>query len=128
MHTAGTLILLLSCIFAGFVLYEILPPWGVKQIDVLELMKMLEEEKEMEHQYIDVRPTNKFQSLHVFGFRNIPLHHLNKEIHQLSKDRKVVVISERGNDSNEACRILKRNGFSDLVNVRGGIITWERYR
>lgn len=127
MISASTIILLLSCTFAGFVLYEILPPRGVKQIDVIELTKMLEEQKEG-HQYIDVRPAEQFHAMHVYGFENIPLRELKNKVDKLSKDEKVIVICERGNDSNEACRVLKRHGFSDLVNVRGGIITWEYYR
>jgi|SRR5690625_486453 len=127
MLTASTIVMLLSCLFAAYVLYEILPPWGVKQIDVLELTKMLEE-KGKDYQYIDVRPTEQYNAMHVFGFRNIPLRDLKKKINTLSKGKKVVVICERGNDSNEACRVLKRHGFSDLTNVRGGIITWEHYR
>src|SRR5690625_1771274 len=128
MLSVNTLILIVSCLFALFVLYEILPPWGVKQIDVIQLMKMLEEESREDYQYIDVRPAEQFNTLHVFGFQNIPLKQLKNDLKNLSKDKSVVVISERGNNSNEACRVLKRHGFLDLINVRGGIITWEKHR
>lgn len=119
-----TIVLFFSCAFATIVLFNILPPLGVDQITVNELNKMLEQ-KRKEYQYIDVRPVHQFKQLHVFGFKNIPLKDLKKKLNTLSKDQKVVVICERGNHSNEACKILKRNGFSNLANVRGGIITWE---
>jgi|SRR5699024_181710 len=127
MLSASTLIMLLSCLFAGYVLYEILPPWGVKRIDVLELVEMLETNME-DYQYIDIRPKEQFHRMHVYGFRNIPLKDIKNKINTLSKDKKTVIICERGNNSNEASRVLKRHGFSDIINVRGGIITWEHYR
>lgn len=125
---AGTLILLISCLFGIYVIYEISPPRGVKQIDVLELNKLLDAENKNDFQYIDVRPADEFDAMHVYGFRNIPLKELKNEISSLSKNKSVVVICERGNNSNEACRILKRHGFSNLIQVRGGIITWEHYK
>lgn len=125
---AGTLILLISCLFGIYVIYEISPPRGVKQIDVLELNKLLDAENKNDFQYIDVRPADEFDAVHVYGFRNIPLKELKNEISSLSKNKSVVVICERGNNSNEACRILKRHGFSNLIQVRGGIITWEHYK
>ena len=50
---------------------------------------------------------------------------MKHEIDTLSKDKKIVVICQRGFDGNEACKILKREGFTDLANVRGGVVTWE---
>src|SRR5690625_6719577 len=70
-------------------------------------MKMLEEESREDYQYIDVRPAEQFNTLHVFGFQNIPLKQLKNDLKNLSKDKSVVVISERGNNSNEACRDRK---------------------
>lgn len=119
-----TIVLLFSCAFAAIVLKSIFPAKGVEQITVCDLNQMLAEE-ETDYQYIDVRPPHQFNELHVFGFKNIPLKHLKQQLHTLSKHRKVVVISQRGNESNEACKLLKRNGFSDLANVRGGIVSWE---
>lgn len=118
------IVLFASCSFATIILFEIFPPRGVEQINVIELSEMLAEHKE-DYQYIDVRPVDEFNELHVFGFQNIPFKQLKKELHTLSKEKKVVVICQRGTIGNEACRLLKRNGFTDLANVRGGVITWE---
>lgn len=117
------IILGISITFAIYVLLQIFPPRGVEQITVYDLAEMLEEEND--YQYIDIRPPKEFQRLHVYGFKNIPLTDLKKEIDTLSKDKKVVVMCKRGIYGNEACKILKRRGFSDLANVRGGLVTWE---
>lgn len=122
--TLHSVILLISIVFALIVLWQIIPPRGVEQITVDELAELLEE-KDENHQFIDIRSPKKFESLHVYGFRNIPLNNLKKEIDSLSKDQKVVIMDQRGIYGNEACRILKRRGFTDLANVRGGVVTWE---
>lgn len=122
--TVQSVTLLISIAFALVVLWQIIPPRGVDQITVDELAELLEED-EANYQFIDIRSPDKFESLHVYGFRNIPLNNLKKEIDSLSKDQKVVIIDQRGIYGNEACRILKRRGFTDLANVRGGVTTWE---
>src|SRR5690625_998977 len=119
------IVLILSISFGTVAMIQILPPRGVEQITVFDLSDMLEDKENHDYQYIDVRPRKQYNKLHVFGFKNIPLDNLKKEIDTLSKDKKVVVICQRGIDGNEACKILKRRGFSDLANVRGGVVTWE---
>ncbi|HLR80586.1 MAG TPA: rhodanese-like domain-containing protein [Bacillota bacterium] len=121
------LVFFMSILFGAIVLIEVLPPRGVEQITVIELIELLKDRSKNNYQYIDVRTSKQFHRLHVFGFNNIPLHDLKKKANQLSKDKKVVVISERGIGGNEACKILKRRGFSNLANVRGGVVTWESH-
>jgi len=122
------LVLFMSIGFGVIVLFDVLPPRGVKQITVLELKKMLENKEKHNYQYIDVRTTEQFNRLHVFGFKNFPLQELKKDTGTLSKDKKVVVISQRGISGNEACKVLKKQGFTNLANVQGGVITWEPHR
>jgi|GEM_PF-1196790 len=122
--TVHIIILMISITFAITVLVQIFPPRGVEQITVYELADMLADQ-ENTYQYIDVRPAKQFNRLHVFGFKNIPLDELKQRLNTLSKDKKVVVMCERGIDGNEACKILKRRGFKNLANVRGGIVAWE---
>lgn len=120
-----SLIFVMSVTFAVIVLFDVLPPRGVRQITVIKLREMMKDDTQSDIQYIDVRPATRFIRLHVFGFKNIPLDELKKEVGELAKDRKIVVMSERGYYGNKACKLLKRKGFSKLANVRGGMVTWE---
>lgn len=122
------LVLFMSIGFGAIVLLDVLPPRGVKQITVLELKEMVKNKEKHNYQYIDVRTAEQFNRLHVFGFKSFPLQELKKDTGTLSKDKKIVVISQRGITGNEACKLLKRQGFTNLANVRGGIITWEPHR
>jgi len=122
------LVFFMSIGFGAIVLFDVLPPRGVKQITVLELKDMLKNKEIHDYQYIDVRTAEQFNRMHVFGFRNIPLQDLKKDTESLVKDKEIVIISQRGITGNEACKLLKKRGFKDLTNVRGGVISWEPHR
>jgi len=113
---------LASVIFAVLVLKKILPGRGIEQITVNDLKKRLKDES---IQFIDVRPPAKYRQFHIFGFKNIPLREIRKQAKFLSKDKKTIVICQTGAKGNEACKRLKRRGFTNLANVRGGLSTWE---
>lgn len=108
--------------FVGFVLTKILPGRGVKQITADELRPQLKDEN---IQFIDVRSPVKYNRFHIFGFENIPLKEIRARAKTLTKDKKTIVICQTGTQGNEACKRLKRKGFTDLSNVRGGLSTWE---
>lgn len=112
----------ISVTFATLILIKILPARGVTQITVNELRDKLKDETA---QFIDVRPVRQYNQFHIFGFKNIPLHDIRKQAKTLSKDKEVVVICQTGARGNEACKRLKRRGFTNLTNVRGGMSTWE---
>lgn len=115
---------LASVLFALFVFMKILPARGVKQLTVDELRKHLKEDA-ASIQFIDVRPPAKYNEFHIYGFNNIPLREIRRQANHLSKEKPIVVICQTGARGNEACKRLKRRGFTKLANVRGGLSTWE---
>ena len=118
------IVLGVSALFIGYVLYKIFPPRGVKQILVDDLRKYLQDKNKKNIQFIDVRHPSKFAEFHIPGFKNVPLKEVKKAAPHLSKDKKVVLICRTGMHGNEAARRLKRRGFKDIENVRGGMSTW----
>lgn len=87
-----------------------------------ELRKELKNE---DVQFIDVRAPAKYSRFHIHGFQNIPLKEIRKRAKTLSQDKKTILICQTGTKGNEACKRLKRRGFKDIHNVRGGLSTWE---
>lgn len=114
--------IVITVLFIGFIFYKILPTRGVKQITVDELRPQL---KEKDVQLIDVRPPAKYNQFHIYGFKNIPLRDIRKEAKQLDKNKKTILICQTGTKGNEASKRLKRRGFKNLANVRGGLSTWD---
>ncbi|MFE8697857.1 rhodanese-like domain-containing protein [Cytobacillus sp. FJAT-53684] len=101
---------------------RILPTKGVKQISTVELKKEL---KNKNIQFIDVRTPGEFHRGNIRGFKNIPLQQLAQKANELSIDKEVVVICQSGMRSNKASKLLKKLGFKNVTNVKGGMSAWS---
>lgn len=91
---------------------------GVHAVTIEELKGLLDEKN---RQYIDVRTPNEFSRNHIKGFKNIPLSELQHRMGELSFDRELVVICQSGLRSAKACQRLKKAGFEQVTNVKGGM-------
>jgi len=120
--TLGVIKFVVTIIFVFVVLKFILPARGVRQITVNELRNQLKDDS---IQFIDVRQAGKYNQFHIFGFKNIPLSEIRQQAKNLSKEKEIVTICQTGTQGNRACKKLKRQGFTKLSNVRGGLSTWE---
>lgn len=105
-----------------FFVVQMSPPRGVRQITTAQLKQELHDKNK---QFIDVRTAGEFTARNIRGFKNIPLHVLTEKSAQLAKDREVVVICQSGMRSNKASKILKKQGFQKVTNVRGGMSAWK---
>lgn len=105
-----------------FFITRILPTKGVRQISVADLKKELNDKNK---QYIDVRTAGEFKNNNIRGFQNLPLHLLTQKLNGLSKEKEVIVICQSGMRSNKASKILKKHGFKQVTNVRGGMSAWS---
>ena len=105
-----------------FMIKRILPTKGVNHISTAELKTQL---KDKNKQFIDVRTPGEFNGNHIRGFKNIPLHQLSQKAESLlSKEQEVVVICQSGMRSQQASKMLKKLGFTQVTNVKGGMSAW----
>src|SRR6202008_889677 len=74
---------------------------------------------------LDVRAPREWQSKHIPGSLNIPLNHLRERVHELPRDRRILVHCAGGYRSSIAASILQQCGFEDLSELAGGITAWE---
>ena len=76
---------------------------------------------------LDVRSIAEFNKGHIVNAMNIPLNGLAKQLQQLEKykDRPIVVVCRSGSRSAMAAKMLMKNGFSKVHNLRGGMMAWE---
>ncbi|WP_426350814.1 rhodanese-like domain-containing protein [Alloiococcus sp. CFN-8] len=95
---------------------------GIKQIIISELK---EELKNKNNQFIDVRTPGEFKQSSIKSFKNIPLNELPNKVEALDKNRPVFVICQSGMRSSNAARLLKKKGFKEIINVRGGMNAWR---
>lgn len=77
---------------------------------------------------LDVREANEFASGHIANARHIPLGQLATSLKPLEKhkDKTIVVNCQSGTRSAMACGVLRKNGFSQVYNLKGGIKAWEQ--
>ncbi len=73
--------------------------------------------------FIDVRSTEEFRQGSIQGFKNIPLHLLPLKMNDLSKESQIVLLCASGSRSMQAAMYLSQQGYHDIVNVRGGIMS-----
>lgn len=106
----------------AFFTWRLKPSKGVKSISTEELKTML---KDKSKQFIDVRTPAEYKGRHINEFKNIPLNLLKSKLDKLDKNKEIVVICQSGMRSSQAANILKKSGFTSVINVRGGMSTWR---
>ncbi len=76
---------------------------------------------------IDVRTQDEFQDGHIEGAKNIDFRNpsFETEIAKLDKNTPYAIYCRSGNRSGQALNVLKELGFSDVIDLQGGIISWE---
>lgn len=112
---------LLFILIAFFIVNRFLPTKGVTNISVGEAKDKFNDKNV---QFIDVRTAGEYNANHRPPFKNIPLHSLPSKLEGLKKDKEVVVICQSGMRSLRAAKILKKQGFEKIFNVKGGMSGW----
>ena len=77
---------------------------------------------------VDVRDASEFAAGHLPEARNIPLGELDKRVGELEKfkSKSVVVVCKSGARASAAAAKLAKAGFTDVVNLDGGIAAWQK--
>jgi rhodanese-related sulfurtransferase len=77
---------------------------------------------------VDVRDAAEFAGGHLPDAKNIPLAELDKRIGELDKfkSKSVVVVCKSGARASAAAAKLAKAGFTDVVNLDGGIAAWQK--
>jgi adenylyltransferase/sulfurtransferase len=73
---------------------------------------------------LDVREPNEYQINRIPGATLIPLGELPRRYQELPRDREIVAHCKMGGRSAKAQDFLKSVGFTNVKNLRGGILDW----
>lgn len=76
---------------------------------------------------VDVRPAADFAKGHILNAQNIPMNGFRNQLAVLSryKDKPLILSCRSGSQSLAACAILRKEGFEEVYNLRGGILAWQ---
>lgn len=69
---------------------------------------------------VDVRRESEYESMHLTGAVNFPLDFIYRNMKKLDKDKKYYIHCAGGYRSVIAASILKANGYSEIINIKGG--------
>jgi len=96
---------------------------GVKEIDVNQFAQWVTDDGH-KLRVIDVRQMEEIVQGTVPKAEALPLHTLPVRIGELDKEEKLVMVCRSGARSAQACMFLRQQGFSNVFNLRGGMIAW----
>lgn len=99
-------------------------PGGKNAVDATAATAMINHENAV---VLDVRSMAEFKDGHIVNAINIPINGLGNNLKQLEKhrNRPVVTVCRSGSRSGAACSLLRKHGFENVKNLRGGMLAWE---
>ena len=101
-----------------------MPDPGVPEITVHDLKKRMHDESSF--LLLDVRQPDEYETANLNG-KLIPLAELPNRLEEIDsyQDQPVVVHCRSGKRSAKAVSFLRKQGFEQVVNLKGGILAWS---
>jgi thioredoxin len=100
--------------------------FGQKAVSPLEFQSLITQQASV--QLIDVRTVSEYAGEHLKGSQNIDVRsgEFAKQIEKLDKNQPVFVYCLSGGRSASAARKIASMGFSEIYDMKGGIMAWKR--
>jgi hydroxyacylglutathione hydrolase len=99
-----------------------LPLGALPSVTPAELFQRLSRERDLV--VLDVREPAEWTDGHVEGARHIPMREVAARLADLPRDRRIAITCAGGVRSSLVASLLLGQGFTDLVNVWGGMAGW----
>lgn len=117
----ASLFMILAMMFGGGFMRRLR---GYQEADAQSAVAMLNHDNAL---LIDVREDAEFKEGHIINARHIPLGSLQKRLIELEgyKDKPVLVCCRSGQRSGSACGVLRKAGFQNVTNLKGGVMAWQ---
>ncbi|MGQ9489832.1 MAG: rhodanese-like domain-containing protein [Anaerolineae bacterium] len=74
----------------------------------------------------DVREPYEYQAGHIPGVKLIPMNDVPVRINEIPRDKTVILTCRSGNRSGQVAEFLRKQGFTNVHNMRGGILAWQQ--
>lgn len=76
---------------------------------------------------VDIRPEKEFSTGHITGAMNIPATKMKENLNRLEKhkDAPIILVCKSGITSGSSAKDLKKEGFTKLYKLQGGIAEWQ---
>lgn len=77
---------------------------------------------------LDVRQLEEHEEFALEPSILIPLHELPERVGELNdyRNKELIVYCRSGNRSQQACMFLELSGFTNVINLTGGMLAWAQ--
>ena len=76
---------------------------------------------------LDVREPHEHKIASIQGARLIPLGEFAKHVSEFDPQADIVIHCKSGMRSAKACGVLRNAGFTNVRNMKGGILAWSQH-
>lgn len=97
----------------------------VKSISSLKTKEIINSDQFSKYQLVDVRQPGEYAKGHIPGALLIPLADLGERYTELDSDKAKIVYCRSGMRSKTACQLLNRLGVDGVLNMEGGILSYN---
>ncbi len=98
----------------------------MRHVRPAELKAWLDDPQRDKPLLLDVREPWEFERCHIEGAELLPMASIPSRFSQIDPQREVVVICHHGVRSFHVARFLEHNGFSNVINLTGGVDAWAK--
>ncbi|SFE36730.1 Rhodanese-related sulfurtransferase [Nitrosomonas sp. Nm166] len=120
------LLFIITAVVSGLLLlWPLVSQRGIKEIDTRVAVQLINYQDAL---VLDVRDDSEYAAGHLPNSKHVPSEKIEERWVELQKfkEKPIVVIYRSGIRSNHPSLILKKNGFTQVFNLMGGIDTWKR--
>ena len=100
---------------------------GIRSVSAVQLPQLMNHEGAI---VLDVGEPAEFKKGHIPKAINMPVSQLKNDLGRLeryrTKDTPIVLSSRANQHANRAAAILRKNNFSNLYTLSGGLVSWEK--
>jgi molybdopterin/thiamine biosynthesis adenylyltransferase/rhodanese-related sulfurtransferase len=93
------------------------------ETDVKELKRKIDAKEDFF--LLDVREPNEYQIGKIPGSTLIPLGEVPRRMSEIPRDKEIIVQCKMGGRSAKAAAFLREQGYSNVKNLKGGILDWS---
>ena len=98
----------------------------MRPLSVNELAEWIADPQRPDPLLLDVREDWEFELCQIVGSQHLPMATLASQIDELDRDADTVLICHHGVRSAQVAYFLDRSGFSNVINLNGGVDAWSQ--
>jgi len=98
----------------------------MQQLTCAQLKEWLDDPQRQKPVLLDVREPWEFQTCKIEGSQSMPMRSIPARYLELDRDAEMVMICHHGARSFQCGLFLEQQGFTNVINLYGGVAAWAR--